>query len=131
MQWRFRWPLWLYEFTVRSRISSYFVFKVSKPVEILQNYFSSPIRLTRDEIFDFKYFMIPWAHKRITIYDTTEDRKRKRYESQQYYDFDDNKSWITFDGNEEDMLLMSRESHLWVYPGFEEQFQKLFDNEDK
>ena len=76
---------------------------------------------------------ISWYHDLtkkflFTIHQKIENRKR--YESQQTYDFDDNKSWITFDGNEEDMLLMSRESHLCAYPGFEQQFQKLFDNED-
>ena len=33
------WPLCLYDFTLKSRIVNYFVFRVSKPVKIIQDYF--------------------------------------------------------------------------------------------
>lgn len=39
IKWNINWPIWLYDFTVRSRITNYFVFRVTKPVRIIQDYF--------------------------------------------------------------------------------------------
>ena len=73
--WWYKWPLWLYEFTVRSRISSYFSFKVASAVEIFDNYFANEESdLTKDEIFDTKYILSPKTNKRISIYDSSEEK---------------------------------------------------------
>ena len=127
--WCHKWPLWLYEFTVRSRISSYFCFKTANPVEIFDNYFASDLKLEKEEKFDTKYFLVPCINKKITIYDSSDDKKRKRLESLQRWDsdlYEPANNPLAFN---EDSLLMSRETHLWVYKGFEKQFSKMFNEE--
>lgn len=129
--WNYKWPTCLYDFTVRSRIWSYFVFRVAKPVKIVHDYFGNE----EDEEFDggladINYIFVPFANKDVTIYDTLDDRRRKRIQSEHYWIAEDSKNDEEDDQLfDPDQIIMSREYHLWVYKHFENHFQKLFDEE--
>lgn len=54
--------------------------------------------------------------------------KRKRLESEQICETEETLSYFEDSIDDDDQLLMSRESHSCVYEGFEKHFQKLFDS---
>lgn len=59
-----KWPICLYDFTIRSRLSNFFVFKVAKPVRIIQDYFQTEYEeLDYREEFEMNYVLIPFANK--------------------------------------------------------------------
>ena len=73
------WPICLYDFTVRSRITNFFVFRVTKPVKVISNYFGEE---TEEKytggMKEFKYLFVPFANKEITIYDNNKNKRNKR-----------------------------------------------------
>ncbi|CAI2382423.1 unnamed protein product [Moneuplotes crassus] len=124
------WPLCLYDFTIRTKICNFFIFRVSKPVRIIPDYFSDDLKLKKEERFSQLWTFIPFEEKHVTIFDTHSTRRHKRLESAQFYgekeaEDDDKYYRIT----EDDQLLMAREVHPCVYDGFENYFHKMFDTE--
>ena len=82
--WSIKWPTCLYDFTIRSRISNFFAFKVTKPVKIINNYFGVEDNSDIDGgLSKMKFIFVPYANKNVTIYDTSEIKQRKRLESEQ------------------------------------------------
>ncbi|CAI2379223.1 unnamed protein product [Moneuplotes crassus] len=131
MKCNFNWPLCLYDFTIRTRICNFFIFRVSKPVRIIPEYFSDDLNLRREEKFEKLFFFIPFENKDVTIYDNKSERRVKRIESAQIYEkneTEDNEKYIHI--TEDEQLLMTREVHPCVYNGFEDHFHKMFDTED-
>lgn len=128
----FHWPLCLYDFTIRTKIWNFFIFRVSRPVRIIPEYFSDDLNLEKSETFESKFIFIPFENEEVTIYDNKNERKLKRIESAQFWEEkeadDDDKFYRVTD---DEQLLMTREFHPWVYKGFEDHFHKMFDNEDK
>lgn len=126
------WPICLYDFTVRTRITNYFVFKVAKPVKVISDYFGAEQDPAYDGgIEDVSYVLVPSANKEITIYDSTEEKKRKRMESGHNYESQSSENSEEIIELDDNQLLMSREAHSCVYKGFEKHFQKLFDQESE
>lgn len=137
-----KWPLWLYDFTVRTRISNFFIFKVAKPVRIIPDHFSEDKYLEKDEGFEYKFILVPYLNKDVTIYDTETQKRKKRLKSAQlseddclgksrlrlYCEESPSKIEESTEIIDDDMLLLSRETHSWVYKGFETHFQQLFDD---
>lgn len=124
------WPICLYDFTVRSRITNFFVFKVNKPVKVIVDYFGEESDQTfNGGMHDQNYLFVPLANKEITIYDTPREQKRKRQESAHFYDSQEHDNKTIADIDSYNQLLMSRETHPCVYKGFETHFHNLFDNE--
>ena len=118
----------LYDFTVRSRIPNFFLFRVSKPVKVISSYFGDENDEEHNGNMDnLKYLFVPFANKEITIYDKSHEKKRKRIESESICE---EESKVEDEGIMYNQLLMCRESHSWVYKGFESHFQKLFDEEN-
>mmetsp|Transcript_32778 Transcript_32778/g.37476 ORF Transcript_32778/g.37476 Transcript_32778/m.37476 type:complete len:104 (+) Transcript_32778:1543-1854(+) len=103
----------MYDFTVRSRVTNFFVFKIAKPVKIYANYFGTD---EDDEINanmeDMKYLFIPDQHKNFTIYDTTTEQKRKRQENEHFFSSFASEDSSSCRRDTCDSLLMSRENHL-------------------
>lgn len=69
-----RWPLCLYDFSIRSRISNFFVYKVAKPVKIIPDYFQDFGDLEEWEEFESHYTLVPFENKNVTIYDTKQEK---------------------------------------------------------
>jgi hypothetical protein len=103
------WPICLYDFTVRSRITNFFVFKVTKPVKIIHDYFGEEVDDHHSGgMNDMRYLFIPFANREITVYDKREDKRRKRILSGHIYDTQNEESK---EDSIYDQLLMSRETH--------------------
>lgn len=103
------------------------MFKVTKPVKIIHNYFGEEVDDQHSgEIDDLSYLFIPFANRDITVYDRNEDKRRKRIHSGHVYECQNEE---VKEDDVYDQLLLSRETHSCVYKGFENHFQKLFDQE--
>ena len=66
------WPVWLYDFTVRSRIPNFFVFKVSHAIKVDNNYFGFENENDEENhggTEGLGYILIPNQNKNITIFD--------------------------------------------------------------
>lgn len=131
VKWSINWPVWLYDFTVRSRIPNFFVFKVAHPVRIYSNYFEFEDENEENNggIDDLGFILVPYQNHNITIFDDKNEIRRKRMESGQIFDSYLKEETPNHNDDESNQLLMARESHLWVYPDFENHFHKLFDEE--
>lgn len=69
-----RWPLCLYDFSIRSRISNFFVYKVAKPVKIIPDHFQDFGEIEECEDFESPFTLVPFENKNVTIYDTKEEK---------------------------------------------------------
>lgn len=125
------WPVCLYDFTVRMKVSNFFIMRVSKPVKIMRDYFGPHETVHDDVIEDLNFIFMPNENENVTIYDSNSEAKRKRIESQYFYEHHERKWSKSKTDKWDDELLMVRNWHWWVYPGFEPHFQDLFDSEDK
>jgi len=125
------WPIWLYDFTVRSRITNYFIFKISAPVKVINDYFGEEQNEEYSGgVDEINYLLVPFQNKNITIYDNNQDKKRKRMQSAHLWDSIVSSDDSTSEQLDQNQLMMSRETHPCVFNGFEKHFQKLFDEEN-
>lgn len=127
-------PLCLYDFTSRGKIIQSLVYRVNRPCKIYHSYFgvdddpringgmkrvksifgiADNIEVTPED--DWTTFIRRLRKSTITC--------RSNWDAESYSYVEDS------DPHGQDQLLMVRGMHLWAYSGFEEQFQKLF-NED-
>jgi len=115
-------PLWLYDFTLRSKTCNFLCYKVGKPVKIYEEYFGSDNNKSKKSNKSQRCIFTPESMK-----NNTEDYKtdyNKIVMKNPKVHNSPIQPLIKYD----DSLLLCRESHICWRDEFKHEFQKLFNH---